>query len=137
MVFMTYVNVVYSYGTERFVKNVGFRGMDGLILPDVPLRKEEFAAVCRCGLGFISLIGADFRGPYRKDCGLRRTVLSTAFRLESPESGAGSQTDTGKMVSLLLGTAGHSRAVGFAFNAGTGTHRLPSRQTELSSVLRL
>lgn len=36
MVFMTYANVVFSYGTERFIKNAAELGMDGLILPDVP-----------------------------------------------------------------------------------------------------
>ena len=44
MVFMTYANVVYSYGTERFAKVAAEIGMDGLILPDVPFEeKEEFA----------------------------------------------------------------------------------------------
>ena len=44
MVFMTYANVVYSYGTERFAKMAAEIGMDGLILPDVPFEeKEEFA----------------------------------------------------------------------------------------------
>ena len=43
MVFMTYANVVFSYGTERFVKKAAEVGMDGLILPDVPFEeKEEF-----------------------------------------------------------------------------------------------
>ena len=36
MVFMTYANVVFSYGTERFIKQAAQAGMDGLILPDVP-----------------------------------------------------------------------------------------------------
>ena len=58
MVFMTYANVVYSYGSERFCKTAGEIGMDGIILPDVPFEeKEEFAPVCRkYGLDFISLI---------------------------------------------------------------------------------
>lgn len=58
LVFMTYANVVFSYGTERFVKTAVEAGMDGLILPDVPLEeKEEFDLVCRqYGLDFISLI---------------------------------------------------------------------------------
>ena len=34
MVFMTYANVVFSYGTERFIKKAAEVGMDGLILPD-------------------------------------------------------------------------------------------------------
>lgn len=45
MVFMTYANVVYSYGTERFVKKAAVTGMDGLILPDVPFEeKKEYEA---------------------------------------------------------------------------------------------
>ena len=58
MVFMTYANVVFSYGAERFVKRAAETGMDGIILPDVPFEeKEEFDSVCRqYGLDFISLI---------------------------------------------------------------------------------
>ena len=58
MVFMTYANVVFSYGTERFVSTAAETGMDGLILPDVPYEeKEEFAPTCRkYGLDLVSLI---------------------------------------------------------------------------------
>ena len=58
LVFMTYANVVFSYGTERFVKRMKETGMDGLILPDVPFEeKEEFDSVCReYGIELISLI---------------------------------------------------------------------------------
>ena len=58
MVFMTYANVVFSYGTERFIKRAAEAGMDGLILPDVPFEeKEEFDVVCKqYGLDLISLI---------------------------------------------------------------------------------
>ena len=58
MVFMTYANVVFSYGTDRFLAAAAEIGMDGLILPDVPYEeKGEFAPACRKhGLDFISLI---------------------------------------------------------------------------------
>lgn len=58
MVFMTYANVVYSYGTERFAKAAAEIGMDGLILPDVPFEeKEDFAIPFKeHGLDLISLI---------------------------------------------------------------------------------
>ncbi len=47
MVFMTYANVVYSYGTERFLARCRQIGMDGLILPDVPYEERgEFAPLC-------------------------------------------------------------------------------------------
>ena len=58
LVFMTYANVVFSYGTERFIARAAEIGMDGLILPDVPFEeKEEFDEVCRrYELDLISLI---------------------------------------------------------------------------------
>ncbi len=58
LVFMTYANVVYSYGIERFAKTCAEVGIDGIILPDVPFEeKEEFAPACRAnGIDFISLI---------------------------------------------------------------------------------
>lgn len=47
MVFMTYANVVFSYGAERFVSICRDIGIDGLILPDLPFEeKEEFQSVC-------------------------------------------------------------------------------------------
>ena len=58
MVFMTYANVVFSYGTERFIKKASEIGMDGIILPDVPYEeKEEFDVVCKkYNMDMISLI---------------------------------------------------------------------------------
>lgn len=58
MVFMTYANVVFSYGTARFLDKAAEVGIDGLILPDVPYEeKEEFAPLCEAaGLDLISMI---------------------------------------------------------------------------------
>ena len=58
LVFMTYANVVYSYGAERFVSTCAEVGIDGLILPDLPFEeKEEFLAPCRShGVDLISMI---------------------------------------------------------------------------------
>ena len=58
LVFMTYANVVFSYGAERFFSACRETGIDGLILPDLPFEeKEEFLPVCRrYGVELISLI---------------------------------------------------------------------------------
>lgn len=58
LVFMTYANVVFSYGTQRFLQECAAVGMDGLILPDLPFEeKEEFLPACReYGIDLISLI---------------------------------------------------------------------------------
>lgn len=43
LVFMTYVNVIFSYGNERFISTCKKVGVDGLILPDLPYEeKMEF-----------------------------------------------------------------------------------------------
>ncbi len=58
LVFMTYANVVFSYGSERFMAKCKETGIDGIILPDLPFEeKEEFADdAAKCGIEMISLI---------------------------------------------------------------------------------
>ena len=58
MVFMTYANVVFSYGAEKFISTCRDIGIDGLILPDLPYEeKEEFLPTCRqYDVDLISLI---------------------------------------------------------------------------------
>ncbi len=58
LVFMTYANVLFSYGIEKFVKKAVQCGISGVILPDIPFEeKEEFECVCdEYGIDFISLI---------------------------------------------------------------------------------
>ena len=58
MVFMTYANVVFSYGAERFISTCRDIGIDGLILPDLPFEeKEEFLPIChKYEVDLISLI---------------------------------------------------------------------------------
>ena len=58
LVFMTYANVVFSYGSERFISTCANVGIDGLILPDIPFEeKEEFLDIChKYDVALISLI---------------------------------------------------------------------------------
>ena len=58
MVFMTYANVVFSYGAEKFISTCKDIQMDGLILPDLPYEeKEEFIPLChKYGVDLVSLI---------------------------------------------------------------------------------
>ena len=63
MVFMTYANVVFSYGAEKFIATCREIGIDGLILPDLPFEeKGEFLPLCRqYGVDLISLIAPTSR----------------------------------------------------------------------------
>lgn len=58
MVFMTYANVVFSYGAEKFISTCNEIGIDGIILPDLPFEeKEEFQPLCtKYDVDLISLI---------------------------------------------------------------------------------
>ncbi len=58
LVFMTYANVVFSYGSDKFISLCAEVGIDGLILPDIPFEeKEEFLDIChKYDVALISLI---------------------------------------------------------------------------------
>lgn len=58
LLFMTYANVIFSYGTEKFIERCSEVGIDGLIIPDLPYEeKEEFQPACdRYGVKLISLV---------------------------------------------------------------------------------
>ena len=58
MVFMTYANVVFSYGAEKFISTCRDIEIDGLILPDLPFEeKEEFLPLChQYGVDLVLLI---------------------------------------------------------------------------------
>ena len=46
-VFMTYLNPIYSYGSERFMENCKAAGIDGVIVPDMPYEeKDELKPMC-------------------------------------------------------------------------------------------
>ncbi len=58
LVFMTYANVVFSYGSEKFISTCSRIGIDGLIIADLPYEeKAEFLPLCRqYGVDLIPLI---------------------------------------------------------------------------------
>lgn len=58
LVFMTYGNVVYHYGIQRFAEESAKAGIAGIILPDVPFEeRNEFApAFAQHGIDLISMI---------------------------------------------------------------------------------
>ena len=118
MVFMTYANVVYSYGIERFCDRCVEAGIDGMILPDVPFEaKEEFAPACReRGLSFISLIAPTSENRVamiaREAEGFLYIVSSmgvTGVRSEIT-------TDIGAMVELVRKSTSIPCAVGFGIS---------------------
>ena len=58
MVFLTYLNPIFTYGKERFMERCRECGIQGVIVPDMPFEeKGELREVCReYGVEIISLI---------------------------------------------------------------------------------
>ena len=118
MVFMTYANVVFSYGSERFLEACARVGIDGLILPDVPFEeKEEFDGVCKqYGLDLVSLVAHNSKDRIaqiaREASGFIYVVSSlgvTGVRKEIT-------TDIGAMVQEIKANTDLPCAVGFGIS---------------------
>ena len=115
LLFMTYANVVFSYGIGRFVERAAALGMDGLILPDVPYEeKEEFASVCReNGLDFISLIAPTSHDRIRMIAKEAEGFVYCVSSLGVTGTRGEITTDVGAMVRLVKEEREIPCAVGF------------------------
>lgn len=118
MVFMTYANVVFSYGTDRFLKKAAEVGMDGLILPDVPFEeKGEFDEACKkYGLDLISLIAPT---SHERVAAIAREAEGFVYCVSSlGVTGTRDQitTDIGAMVNLVKREKDIPCAVGFGIS---------------------
>jgi tryptophan synthase alpha chain len=58
LVFLTYINPIYTYGKDKFMSKCMETGVDGIIVPDLPFEeKEELEPACnKYGIDLISLI---------------------------------------------------------------------------------
>jgi len=118
MVFMTYANVVYSYGIERFCDRCAEVGVDGMILPDVPYEeKEEFAPACRArGLSFISLIAPTSAHRVAMIAGEAEGFLYIVSSMGVTGVRSEITTDIGGMVKLVRENTSIPCAVGFGIS---------------------
>lgn len=118
MVFMTYANVVFSYGTERFIQKAASLSMDGLILPDVPFEeKEEFDSVCKkYGLDLISLIAPTSHERITQIAKEAEGFVYCVSSLGVTGMRSAITTDIGAMVQLVKAAKDIPCAVGFGIS---------------------
>ena len=118
MVFMTYANVVFSYGAEKFISTCAEVGIDGLILPDIPFEeKEEFLPICsQYDVALISLIAptsANRIGMIAKEAeGFIYLVSSLGVTGERSEI----KTDLRSIVELIRANTDVPCAIGFGIS---------------------
>lgn len=129
MVFMTYANVVFSYGTEKFCRRAAETGMDGLILPDVPFEeKEEFASVCRkYGLDLISLIAPTSHERIREIAKEAEGFVYCVSSLGVTGVRKEITTDIGEMVKMVKSQKDIPCAVGFGISTPEQAEKMASQ----------
>ena len=130
MVFMTYANVVFSYGTERFLSTCREVGIDGLILPDVPFEeREEFLPFCRrYGVDLISLIAPTSEHRIAKIAREAEGFLYIVSSLGVTGTRSEITTDLAAMVEVVRQNTAIPCAVGF----GISTPEQAKRMAEVS-----
>ncbi len=118
LVFMTYANVVFSYGTERFIQKAAEAGIDGLILADVPFEeRDEFLEVCdRYGLDLIPMIAPTSRERIRMIAREARGFIYIVSSLGVTGVRSTITTDIGAMVRLIREVSDVPCAVGFGIS---------------------
>ena len=118
MVFMTYANVVYSYGSDKFISTCAEIGIDGIILPDVPLEERgDFTPYCeKYGVDLVPLVA-----PTSKDriAEIARAAQGFIYIVSSlGVTGVRSEitTDIGAIVKLIRENSNLPCAVGFGIS---------------------
>ena len=116
-VFMTYANVVFSYGAERFLSTCAEIGVDGLILPDLPFEeKEEFLPLCRqCGVNLISMIAKE-----------AEEFLYVVSSLGVTGTRSEIKTDLASIVDVVRRNTAIPCAIGFGISTPEQAHRMAS-----------
>ena len=118
MVFMTYCNVVFSYGAERFLRSCSETGIDGLILPDLPYEeKDEFLPFCReVGVDLISLIAPTSENRIARIAAEAEGFLYIVSSLGVTGTRSEITTDLGAIVSVVRRHTDIPCAIGFGIS---------------------
>lgn len=129
MVFMTYANVVFSYGSEKFISTCKEIGIDGLILPDIPYEeKDEFNPICKkYDVDLISLIAPTSHDRINMIAGDASGFVYCVSSLGVTGTRTEITTDIGEMVSLVKKAKDIPCAVGFGIST-------PEQAKKMSSV---
>lgn len=118
LLFMTYANVVYSYGSDKFIKTCSEIGIDGLILPDVPFEeKDEFEPFClKYNVDLISLIAPTSKERIKMIASEAKGFIYVVSSLGVTGMRSEINTDIASMVKLVKEVSDIPCAIGFGIS---------------------
>jgi len=129
MVFMTYANVVYSYGAERFISKCAETGISGIILPDVPFEeKDEFESFCgKYGIDQISMIAPTSEDRIARIASEAKGFIYVVSSLGVTGTRSEITTDIASMVRIVRENTDVPCAVGFGIST-------PEQAAQMASI---
>ncbi|WP_408071730.1 tryptophan synthase subunit alpha [Butyrivibrio sp. JL13D10] len=129
MVFMTYANVIFSYGMDRFFEKCKKTGMDGVILPDVPFEeKEEFVNVASAyDVDFISMVAPTSEDRVTKIAKEAKGFIYIVSSLGVTGTRASINTNVKTLVEKIRKATDTPCAVGFGIST-------PEQASEMSNI---
>ena len=118
LVFMTYANVVFGYGAEKFISTCAEIGIDGLILPDVPFEeKNEFLPICKkFGVSLISMIAPTSENRIAKISAEAEGFLYIVSSLGVTGTRTEIKTDLAPMIKIVRENTKIPCAIGFGIS---------------------
>lgn len=128
LVFMTYLNVVFGYGTEKFMQNCQKCGIDGLIVPDMPFEeKSELSPFCKkYGIELISLIAPTSHERIKMIASEAEGFLYIVSSLGVTGVRSEITTDIAGMVKLVKESTNVPCAVGFGISTPEQAQKMAS-----------
>ena len=118
MVYMTYANVVFHYGTDRFCRRASEAGVSGLILPDVPYEESaEFREICeRYGMDLVSMVAPTSKNRVAAISGQAKGFIYIVSSLGVTGTRDSITTDLSPIISVIRENTDTPCAVGFGIS---------------------
>lgn len=130
LVFMTYVNPIFTYGCERFMQQCREAAIDAIIVPDVPFEeKEELRPYCeKYGIDLISMIAPTSRDRIRMIASEAQGFVYCVSSLGVTGVRREINTDVSEMIQLVKEVKDIPCAIGF----GISTPEQAGKMAELA-----
>ncbi|WMJ88654.1 tryptophan synthase subunit alpha [Anaerocolumna sp. MB42-C2] len=118
LVFLTYINPIYTYGKDKFMLKCKETGVDGIIVPDLPFEeKEELEPDClKYGVDLISLIAPTSNERIRMIAEQAKGFIYCVSSMGVTGVRSEIKTDINSMIQLVRESTAVPCAVGFGIS---------------------
>lgn len=118
LVFMTYLNIVFYYGYEKFFSNCEKVGISGIIIPDMPYEEKGECEAIAAGHGveLVSMVAPTSEERIRMIASEARGFLYVVSSMGVTGVRAEIRTDLDSMLKAIRQATDLSAAIGFGIN---------------------